>query len=628
MKKNVLLFLIITMMFFIGCSPQKHDIEKVDDDIIFNLSDVNFSLSQLCGEDELGRKIYPTDGSEDGKYVGIVYYVWFGRYHTRKIYDISKLLEKYEDGIRGNMKNPLWAISGEYYNSNISPNGEFHYWDEPIYGYYDSEDPWIIKKHMELFCYAEIDYIALDLTNRVMYPEVIYALLSEILSLQKEGFNPPKLSFSLYPTNAEFFSQDLKYIYDNFVSKEEYKDCFFVADEKINPSGKPFVVGRNEFTPSSGGVEKEFWIKTTNWPGNHITNDSAPGLNVSEDLENYNGFVGVTPEIFSSAKEKDVITWCSDGYLYPNKNIIRGRGYYDGDKTNGSDEDCVKQGLLMQYYFDKIIEDRDNISCLSIVGFNEWWAQKQAGLYRPDLHTVQRAVFVDTFSAAFSRDIEPTKGDLGDLSYMQTVQNIRQFKHGKCAAPAKRYQHTINIKDGIKAWSKVKGNYLDLENEIMQRKFKSVDPDLVYNDTSARNDVVRLKMTNDEQYFYCFIETKQNISEREPDDKSWMNLHISHFETAAKHSKKFVVNRELLFNKSIIEQIEDNSITKVGECEFFLEKNRLYFAIPLKILNIKQGDVIAVKATDGINDLSSINEFYTCGDSAPIGSLNFAYFVS
>ena len=62
------------------------------------LTDREFTLSQLAGTDALGRKITPAQGRKQNKYVGIYYFMWHG-YHTQKIYDTSKILEKYENGI-------------------------------------------------------------------------------------------------------------------------------------------------------------------------------------------------------------------------------------------------------------------------------------------------------------------------------------------------------------------------------------------------------------------------------------------------------------------------------------------------------------------------------------------------
>ena len=91
---------------------------------VYALSDQEFTLSQLAGTDALGRRVEPTGGNIGGKYVAVYFFVWFGT-HSQRIYDIGELLEEYEDGVRGNLKSPLWATEGEYYNAEISPNWKF-----------------------------------------------------------------------------------------------------------------------------------------------------------------------------------------------------------------------------------------------------------------------------------------------------------------------------------------------------------------------------------------------------------------------------------------------------------------------------------------------------------------------
>lgn len=87
------------------------------------MTDQEFTISQLAGTDALGRKITPATGRKEKKYVGIYYFLWHG-YHTQKIYDTAKILEKYENGIVGNPENPLWEINpaSPNYDATVSPN--------------------------------------------------------------------------------------------------------------------------------------------------------------------------------------------------------------------------------------------------------------------------------------------------------------------------------------------------------------------------------------------------------------------------------------------------------------------------------------------------------------------------
>lgn len=129
---------------------------------VYALSDQEFTLSQLAGTDALGRQRGTHRRKHRGKIRrGLLLRVV--RHPLSAVYDIGELLEEYEDGVRGNLKSPLWATEGEYYNAEISPNGEFHYWGQPLYGYYDSSDPWVIRRQLEILTYAQVDCLMLEL---------------------------------------------------------------------------------------------------------------------------------------------------------------------------------------------------------------------------------------------------------------------------------------------------------------------------------------------------------------------------------------------------------------------------------------------------------------------------------
>jgi len=54
-----------------------------------------------------------------------------------------------------------------------------YYWGEPLYGYYHSTDPWVLRRHAQLLADAGIDTVIFDTTNRKTYPHV-YLKLCEI----------------------------------------------------------------------------------------------------------------------------------------------------------------------------------------------------------------------------------------------------------------------------------------------------------------------------------------------------------------------------------------------------------------------------------------------------------------
>ena len=129
------------------------------------------TINSLVATDALGRSMGETDAYASEKSVGMFYFVWHGE-HNSGIYDVTKLSESDPES--------LWSTD---INSD-SPLNAAHYWGEPLYGYYASDDPWVLERHLELLTMSGIDYLALDLTNISLYEKNVRALLDKLVELQ------------------------------------------------------------------------------------------------------------------------------------------------------------------------------------------------------------------------------------------------------------------------------------------------------------------------------------------------------------------------------------------------------------------------------------------------------------
>ena len=153
-----------------------------------NLSMEDYSLFNLCGKDAVGREIKRMDNRKDGeRYVGIFYSMWLGQHKSQQtaIYNVTSL-ESTPEG-----RAHLYTTE----DSEYSRMNEFHFWGEPLYGYYNTKDPWVLSRHMELFMDAGIDYLCIDSTNRIVYNDAITTLLDLLNNWYKEGRNIPKVTF-------------------------------------------------------------------------------------------------------------------------------------------------------------------------------------------------------------------------------------------------------------------------------------------------------------------------------------------------------------------------------------------------------------------------------------------------
>jgi hypothetical protein len=166
---------------------------------------------------------------------------------------------------------------------------------------------------------------------------------------------------------------------------------------------------------------------------------------------------------------------------------------------------------------------------------------------------------------------------------------------------------------------------LDPYGETIERNFIGVDPQLKYVDDSARNDVLSLKFVNDSDYLYIRVETKDSVTAYENGDRTWMNVYLSLGIEGGWENYNYVVNRSPQNGETTVEKFVGNTLQSVGTANYFVQGNYIFYAIPLSALGVSANTEIGIKITDGIEALSDIDDFYTKGECAPCGRLNYTY---
>ena len=73
--------------------------------------------------------------------------------------------------------------------------GTAHYWGEPLYGYYRSDDPWVLRRHAALLADAGIDTLIFDTTNAVTYRTTYMKLCEVFAAVRRAGGRTPQIAF-------------------------------------------------------------------------------------------------------------------------------------------------------------------------------------------------------------------------------------------------------------------------------------------------------------------------------------------------------------------------------------------------------------------------------------------------
>jgi hypothetical protein len=115
--------------------------------------------------------------------VAMFYFLWLGPHAQGGPYDISKILAE-DPAAMSKPDSPLWG-----------PLGSPHHWGESIFGYYNSDDPYVLAKHAQLLGDAGVDLVVFDVTNQHTYTDNAKALLNVFAEVRERGARTPQVAF-------------------------------------------------------------------------------------------------------------------------------------------------------------------------------------------------------------------------------------------------------------------------------------------------------------------------------------------------------------------------------------------------------------------------------------------------
>ena len=549
--------------------------------------------------DALGRTVSTAEivgPPRKDRFVGMFYFLWLGEHGRGGPYDVTKILAQDPEAMN-KPDSPLWG-----------PMHAYHHWSEPLFGYYLSDDPWVLRKHAQMLSDAGVDTVIFDVTNQATYPKSYLALCKVWSQLRKEGGRTPQIAF-LTP----FWDPNrvVRTLYDHFYSKGLYKDLWFqwkgkpliLADpDKAPDDTKAFFTFRKpepSYFSGPSGPNQWSWLEV--YPQHEFYNEAGKCEQMSVGV----GQNGILPNRCAAFSEKGT----------------HGRSWHHGaeDKTPG----VVNLGKNVAEQWERALKVDPEF--VFITGWNEWIAMRL-----DEFNGVREPVmFVDQYTQEKSRDIEPMLGGHEDSYYYQMVDYIRRFK-GARPTPKASAPKTIKIDGKFDDWKDVGPEYIDDAFDTEHRDHPSWNPETRYTNTTGRNDFVSTKVTRDDRFVYFYARTREPITPRT--DPNWMLLFINTDlnPKAGWHGYNFVVNRRVRDTSvSLLERwnAASRAWESSGGIRYAVKGSEMELAIAREALGLDAPSnpvKFDFKWADNIRSFDPI-EFTTSGDTAPNGRFAYRY---
>jgi hypothetical protein len=509
-------------------------------------------------------------------------------------YDVSRILAADPEALQ-KPSSPLWGRIG------VS-----HYWAEPLYGYYLSTDPWVLRRHAQLLADAGIDTLIFDTTNAQTYRDVYRALCQVFREVRFAGGSTPQIVFMVNTHAGHTASQ----IYHDLYQPGLYPELWF------RWQGKPLMIcDPEEATPE---VRNFFTLRRAHWPFT-LTNTPYAWHWEATYPQPY-GFTDdpakpemVNVSVAQNLRQKNgAVTDMSRG-------DARGRSFHNGalDAAPGS----VNCGYNFQEQWQRAFELQPPFTM--ITGWNEWIAGRWG---RPD----GPIVFVDQFDQQFSRDIEPMKGGHADNYYWQLVANVRRYK-GVSAIPTVSGPKSIRVSGSFAQWEDVRPEFADHTLETEPRDFDG-EAGLHYVNRSGRNDFVVLKAAGDASSLFFYARTRSPITPASGSNWVWLLIDIDQDTATGWEGFDFVVNRTMgADGKAWLEKNTGGwSWTKVAPVTYRVAGKEMQLAIPRKALGLPAGKAASplscdFKWADNLQHPGDPMDFYLSGDVAPDARFKYRY---
>ena len=577
------------------------------------------STSWVC-TDGLQRSIDPEKYPEPReRKVGMFYFIWHDHKPGQPVIDHTR--SYYEGGLEKVKEDSLKA-----------PMGYLQYWAEPYFGYYRSDDPWVLRKHAAMLTEAGVDFIFLDVTNTLTYPETYNMIFRVWSEMRAEGSRTPDVMFI---TNTKAAETVMK-LYNDLYAPGRYRDLWFCY------GGRPLILMPEADVPKLPEEVREFFTIRYSWAYTKGGDGSWYGQNGGKNCWPWADMYPQGPGLDGEGNLEQMIVMCGF-WVNGSYGTNAGRSYSGGrqpdnetpgDMGFGISETLSGEGRAFEEQA-KYALDCDP-PLMMITGWNEWtagrWGSWKDSSFNPAKgQTIANSYkvvpgdgyndyyFVDNFNGEFSRDLEPVKGLYNDNYYCQLVDVVRRYKGADRVTPVYGCVK-MEIDDGDPSeWDTVGPEYRDPAFDTVRRDWPGSGGDLHYVNDSGRNDLVSMKVCADRQYLYFYCRCRDAVST--PAGDNWMNLFINsdcNFRNGW-NGFDYIINRHQSGGNASIEVFVDNEwrFEQIGEAMLRVTGNVLELKVPRALVRVK--NTFDFKWADNSVDDGDIMKFYDRGDTAPDG---------
>ena len=581
--------------------------------------------------DGLGRELTKSKTKSKDHYraVGVFYWTWHLPTTTNVPVNINDFYK--QNPTKKNDYN-FWknSKSVELTKKGVSRGP---WWNEPIYGYYTSNDEYVLRKQAELLAAARVDFIVFDCTNGdSTYREYVELILKVWSKAKSDGVEVPAIAFMLPFNNAKNTATAFNKLYSTFYDKnsenyKKYSDMYFRFNGKklilMNNSGLSSdiqsklsnftvrAVDASYFLQGAQKFGKWGWLST--YPQAYYKKaDGTPeqisvGVAQNANYETNQLTAMNGSHVMGRSYAKDNYSY---SYTYKNQTITVGSSII-GPTAKSTNTSLYGRNFQQQWDYAISIDPE----IVFVTGWNEWIMgnyEKWQGVSN---------AFPDQFNDEYSRDIEPTKGELKDHYYYQLVENIRKYKG--VTAQSSQTAKTIN---STSDWNN--SNILSYNHYVggYNRNIDSSGKVQKYVNNTFRNDIKKAKVSYDASYIYFYVETVNKLTSY--NSGNWMKLLIDTKKNNNDNWEEFeyIVNRTTgTSSKLVLEKSNGGwNFSKVGDVTYKVTNNVLEITIPRRYLGLTSNSVsINFKWCDNNIGTGDIMSVYTDGDAAPGGRFAF-----